>query len=144
VSDLAKQLNGPWFNQFGSCLDLTADEDGRLTGSYRSAVGGVDGGHPVSGFFARDPDGPGGSVAFTVSWRSAHSVTAWSGHYRADEDAIATTWLLSEASSEHGDWRSTSVGHDEFRRSPTEHRGAPHQASRAPNMEGAWHGGGNQ
>jgi Avidin family len=51
MSDLAKQPNGPWFNQLGSCLDLTADEDGTLAGIFRSAVGSVDGGHPVSGFF---------------------------------------------------------------------------------------------
>jgi Avidin family len=144
MSDLAKQLNGPWFNQLGSCLDLNADEDGGLTGTFRSFVGGVDGGHPVSGFFSSDPGGSGAAVAFTVSWPSVHSVTVWSGHYRAADDVIVTTWLLSEASSEHGEWRSTSLGHDEFRRSPTDHRTAPSVASRAPHVEGAWHVGGDQ
>jgi hypothetical protein len=124
MSDLAKQLNGAWFNEFGSCLDLNADEGGALTGTFRSSVGGVDGGHPVSGFFSPGPGGPDGAVGFAVSWRSAHSVTVWSGRYRAGDDAIVTTWLLSEAPSEHGEWRSTSVGHDEFRRSPTEHHSA--------------------
>ena len=132
MSDPSEQrLSGRWFNQLGSCLDVIVDGDGRLTGTFLSLVGGEDAEHAVAGFFAPDSDGPDGTVGFAVSWHSAHSVTVWSGHYRHSDDAIFTTWLLSEASSSRVEWRSTSVGHDEFRRSPSQNRIAPWLASSA-------------
>jgi hypothetical protein len=39
-SDWAQRLNGPWYNQPGSCLDVTVDQAGRLAGTFQSLVGG--------------------------------------------------------------------------------------------------------
>ena len=125
VKDMAQRLNGRWFNQFGSRLDLTVDETGRLAGTFHSSVGGVAGAHPVAGFFAVDSESADGAVGFAVSWGPARSLTVWSGHYRKKDDAIFTTWLLSEASSSHGEWRSTSVGHDKFHKSRSGEGDAP-------------------
>jgi Avidin family len=132
LSDLARQLNGTWFNQLGSCLDLRIDDAGRVSGLFQSSVGGVDGGHEVTGFVAADPDGPDGAIGFAVAWEAAHSLTVWSGHYRREFDTIFTTWLLSEACSPHGEWRSTTVGHDEYRRSRVEAATTAWLASSAP------------
>ena len=131
VDNMGVRLQGIWFNQFGSRLNLTVDETGRLAGTFDSSVGGVDRAHPVTGFFAADTESPDGAVGFAVSWGTAHSLTVWSGHYREKDDAIFTVWLLSEASSAHGDWRSTSVGHDEFRRVPSDQGGTLWPTTRA-------------
>lgn len=125
VDDMVQRLKGPWLNQFGSRLHLTVDETGGLAGTFDSSVGGVDGKHPVTGFFAADSESADGAVGFAVSWGMARSLTVWSGHYREKDDAILTIWLLSEASSPHGEWRSTSVGHDEFRRLRSDEGDAP-------------------
>ena len=130
-TELAKQLSGPWFNQLGSRLDLQADDDGRLTGTMRSPVGGVGGSHRVTGYFDAVSEARDRALGFAVSWGSADSVTVWSGHYRVDEGVIVATWLLSRSAPGTGEWRSTLIGHDQFRRSPAEAGGAD-WASSAP------------
>ena len=117
-SDLARQLSGAWFNQLGSRLDLQADDDGRLRGTYQSPVGGVEGTHPVTGYFDADGDGPDRAVGFAVRWQSACSVTVWSGHFQVADEVLLTTWLLSGGALGPGEWRATLIGHDEFHRSP--------------------------
>ena len=130
-TDTGKQLSGPWFNQLGSRLDLQADDDGRLTGTIRSPVGGVGGSHRVTGYFDAGSEVRDKALGFAVSWGSAYSVTVWSGHYRGDEGVIVATWLLSRSAPGAGEWRSTLTGHDEFRRSPSATGGAD-WASSAP------------
>ena len=137
VGDVAERLSGPWFNQLGSRLDLAVDDEGRLSGTFRSSVGVVDDGHAVSGFFATDADGAHGALGFAVSWGAAGSITVWSGHYHESDEVILTTWLLSEAPSWHGDWRSTLVGSDEFRRSESERRSVPWLATSEPHPSAA-------
>ena len=133
---LEERLNRPWFNQLGSRLDLRAEYGGLLSGTFRSAVGGIEGSHALTGFFSPDADGRGATVGFAVSWHGAHSVTVWSGHFREELDTLSTTWLLSECSSVDA-WRSTSVGHDKFCRSfPQQHVASPVSSS-APDLSRA-------
>jgi Avidin family len=117
-TDLAKQLSGPWFNQLGSRLDLQADVEGHLGGTIQSPVGGVRGSHPVTGYFDVGSGARDRAVGFAASWGSANSVTVWSGHYRGDEGVIVANWLLTTSEPGAGEWRSTLIGHDQFRRSP--------------------------
>ena len=130
-TDLAKQLTGPWFNQLGSRLDLKADEDGQLTGTIHSPVGGIGGSHRVTGYVDATSDARDRALGFAVSWGSADSVTVWSGHYRQDEGVIFATWLLSRSAPGSGEWRSTLIGHDQFRCSPAAPAGDD-RASSAP------------
>lgn len=108
-------LSGVWCNQLGSTLHLCAhEEDGSIVGSLQSVVGGVPGPHPVVGYFVDVGDGL-GVIGFVVRWSSSRSVTSWTGHFNLHEGTLTTSWLLTEASLEDGEWASTRVGHDVFR-----------------------------
>ncbi len=131
--DVSKQLSGPWFNQLGSRLDLQAGDDGQLTGTIRSPVGGVEGSHPVTGFFDVGSDRGTRAIGFAASWTPTHSVTVWSGHYHGSDDVILTTWLLSGNTPGSSAWRSTLIGHDRFSRSPSD-GGTADTGSSAPEV----------
>ncbi|MDE3087750.1 MAG: hypothetical protein KGJ77_13445 [Acidobacteriota bacterium] len=114
---LAVVLGGRWRNQLGSELVLEPESDGNLRGTYRTATGaGTEVAAPVHGSW--DP-GAGGDcvvVGFAVAWRTVHAVTTWCGRYRAVEDTIEASWLMSSETDPHDDWRSTFTGHDVFHR----------------------------
>ncbi len=112
----AQQVSGLWVNQFGSLLEIECDGAGHVTGTFESGVGGGSGRHEVIGFVDPTPSTVTVPVGLVVTWRPAHSVTVWSGHYRSDEDTIAATWLLAGEPADHQDWHATTVGHDLFHR----------------------------
>ncbi len=122
--DLYERIGGTWYNQLSSRVDLEADAAGRLSGSFHSSVGMVRGEHPIAGYFNPTRD-DGGTLGMVVSWRSASSVTVWSGRFEPDGEIISATWLLTGGPVGHDDWRSTVIGHDVFRRSAPGSASAP-------------------
>jgi hypothetical protein len=122
-------IDGIWYNELGSRMELKALPDGNVTGTYESKVGDVKGEYALEGRVHTAPlPGEGQAVAWTVawqnSWQDAHSVTAWSGQYQqADEGSISALWLLTMETTPPGNWESTLVGEDVFTRAepPPEH-----------------------
>jgi hypothetical protein len=94
--DLADRVSGLWFNQLGSRVMLNVDEDGRLSGSMHSNVGGVEGEYAVIGSFDASVDATIGVIGFVVDWYPVHSVCTWSGRYDPDADVIDVAWLLTD------------------------------------------------
>jgi hypothetical protein len=123
-------LDGKWFNELGSEMNITMGADGKVTGTYQTAVaddGPLPPPRPLLGIAdAAAGIGTPQSVAFVVNWRHAESetgsVTAWSGQLRAlsvsgkTEEVIVTTWLLTTETAVSEDWTSTLVGKDFFAR----------------------------
>ncbi|MFI8089341.1 avidin/streptavidin family protein [Streptomyces sp. NPDC086080] len=117
-------IDGQWYNEFGSQMNLESDPEGTLTGRYVSAVGHTPGTYLVTGRHD-GPTSPGHGIAvgWTVAWRNEHgnvgSVTSWSGQFFSDPDRIFTTWLLTRSATAEA-WESTVVGQDVFtRQKPT-------------------------
>ncbi|NGO72182.1 hypothetical protein G5C65_28310 [Streptomyces sp. SB3404] len=118
-----KRLAGVWHNQLGSVMKLKVGDDGRLSGSYESAVGNAERTYVLTGRVDAEPAGgkQGTTLGWTVSWRNefrnAHSNTTWSGQYfRKGGERINTQWLLTRSTTPANEWESTWVGHDEFAR----------------------------
>lgn len=110
-------LEGTWFNQHGSRLDLVVHPDGRLDGAFRSGVGfsGLDEPYVVNGRL-RDH-----LVTFHVDFGEHGTITAWTGHSGLDhgEPTIHTLWHMAvrEAGGQaHALWRGTWSGADTFTR----------------------------
>ncbi|KAJ8518249.1 hypothetical protein ONZ45_g4689 [Pleurotus djamor] len=117
-------ISGTWYNELGSRMELTANTDGSLTGSYFSAVGGVPKAYPLSGRYnLKVPSGQGVAIGWAVSYeveeKGIHSVATWSGQFFASpEPVILTQWLLSSSTQPKDLWQSTNLGHDEFTKAP--------------------------
>jgi hypothetical protein len=123
-------LDGTWYNELQSTMQLAVAADGSVSGTYQTAVSGsncAQGTFPVSGR-ARPGGGTKVNVGFAVSWENAQStcdaVTAWSGEYRTvsvngvQTEMIKTTWLLTIETDQPDDWKSTLIGQDVFTRTP--------------------------
>lgn len=108
-------IEGSWHNQLGSCMELRVYDDGRITGTMCSPVGGATGEQPLTGYVEPLAEGQGG-IGFVVAWRSTGSVAVWSGHYDTRAGVISTNWLLTGGQFGTNEWQSTRVGHDEFHR----------------------------
>ncbi|KAF7295673.1 Avidin family protein [Mycena indigotica] len=117
------QLTGTWYNELGSVMSLTADENGGLTGTYNSAVGDAEFEYVLTGRFdTTPPDGEGVSLGWAVAWkngyRDANSTTTWSGQFypgdTADDNTIVTQWLLTSSTTPANNWDSTAIGNDLF------------------------------
>ena len=114
----AGRLVGKWFNELGSCMNITAARDGMLHGKYETAVGIADKTYDLTGRYDTD----GNSLGWTVTWNnctgSSYSTTGWSGQYQLDpctkEPRILTTWLLTAQTNPSNDWNSTNIGADVF------------------------------
>jgi Avidin family len=116
-------ISGVWYNKLGSEMILTADENGGLTGTYKSAVGNAEDFYILAGRYDASPplDGSGDSVGWVVTFRNhlrnAHSTTAWSGQYfDGGAERILTNWLLTSSTTPDSVWNSTNIGHDTFTR----------------------------
>lgn len=112
MTDAVKGLSGTWHNQRGSVMTVQVDDNGLLTGTYRSAVGLCPGvAHALTGRFARDSR----AVAFCVHWDGTSSATAWSGAWNPSTSTLCTTWVLTLARPSQADdeWQN-EVGHDKF------------------------------
>jgi len=116
------KLSGHWYNQLGSNMALTADENGGLHGKYHSAVGEAEDFYILTGRFDTSPPSDEGiSVGWVVTWRNrklnANSTTTWSGQYfDVGEERILTQWLLTSSTEPKSAWKSTNLGYDTFTR----------------------------
>jgi len=133
----ASRISGLWYNQLGSRVEFVTDEEGSITGSVHSSVGGVPGSHPLTGYFDPNPGDGRGALGFVVRWPPTHSVTVWAGHYELDRDVILATWLLTGGPFTRDEWRSTLVGHDIFVREPQPVDGTVDWASSIPTSVGS-------
>ena len=112
-----RTLSGSWRNQLGSELQLEADDQGGIYGKFRNSVGLRAGEWvPVVGSFDPSPSQGSTVLGFVVDWSQVHCVTAWSGQYRPGLETINATWIMTAESDGADEWRSTTVGHDVFRR----------------------------
>jgi hypothetical protein len=113
---MSKDLNGIWYNQHGSMLELDISDAGRLVGTFETGVGLSERGErfPVTGFTCGD------LVAFTVTFRDRHSLTSWVGHAfgSGDEQRMETLWHMAvEFPPNHKPdekWKGTWAGSDVF------------------------------
>ena len=121
-------IEGVWYNQHGSKLDLKASGTHELTGCFSSASGLAaksDEPSPVRGFIAGD------LVAFVCDFGKFGSLTTWTGHVvtEGEEPVIETQWQMAVAlPSPHGSeelWRGLWTGWDAFHRTPPELKKAP-------------------
>ncbi len=111
-------VEGKWYNAFGSTLNIGPVLNGGFALQYETAVSAgqcAQGVFDGSGFFSTT----GNVLAFTVLWINSlsdcKSVTTWSGVYDPDSDSITAIWLLT-AYSPDNPWAPTSVGEDHFQR----------------------------
>lgn len=116
-------IEGVWYNQHGSKLELVTDEAGAIRGTFSSASGLAAkeyAGQPVSGFWSN------ALVAFACNFGKFGSLTAWTGHLVDEHGApcIETQWQMAVTlpAPRHVDdlWRGTWTGSDVFRREPPE------------------------
>ena len=86
---MSAAMNGKWYNQHGSELELVVEADGRLRGTFRSGVGfpQPDETFDVVGFVAGD------LVSFAVSFSQYDSITSWTGHF-GERDGTQTIYAL--------------------------------------------------
>lgn len=116
---MTSKLEGVWYNQHGSKLELSAQEGGVLRGTFSSASGLAAKeykGQPISGYWSNH------LVAFVCNFGKFGSLTAWTGHLVEEHDArcIETQWQMAvtlPAPEQPDDlWRGTWTGSDVFRR----------------------------
>ena len=117
---IATKLSGTWYNELGSEMILVADNNGGLSGRYKSAVGEAEDFYILAGRYdTSPPSGEGVSLGWAVTFhndkRNAHSTTTWSGQFFDDgSERILTHWLLTSSTTPSNVWRSTNIGHDTF------------------------------
>lgn len=108
----AVDVVGSWKNERGSLLVIDAVVDGKLQGTFRSAVGNVD----PSKSFALVGVVRGDVIGFTVDFGAAGSVASWVG--QVDGDTLRTQWHLSRDVVDQDEaaklWSSTLSGADAF------------------------------
>lgn len=112
----ACHLLGRWRNQYGSEMNLTKCEDGKITGTFKTGVGAHEPGemHELTGFLA------GKLISFTVNFGKYDTLTAWTGQYHKQEgrDRIETMWHLARTIPENGRrdrlWAGVWTGADTF------------------------------
>lgn len=111
-------FSGGWINQRGSSVELSVDDRGRLSGTFRTAVGvpSAQESFPLCGFVLGD------LITFTVSFGVHESVTAWAGQHTivSGRERIETLWHLakniSDAQEQRGLWAAVLAGADSFER----------------------------
>ena len=108
----AVDVVGTWKNERGSLLVIDAVLDGKLQGSFRSAVGNVD----PSKSFTLVGVVRGDVIGFTVDFGAAGSVASWVG--QVEGETLRTQWHLSRDVSNDDEasklWSSTMSGADAF------------------------------
>ncbi|KAF7303993.1 Structural origins of high-affinity biotin binding To Streptavidin [Mycena indigotica] len=123
------RLTGKWYNELGSCVELSADRLFGLSGKYNSSVGEAASEYFLSGTFDRVPPaadgGKGVTLGWTVGWNNtaygdSHSASTWAGQVFLGQDPawdiITTQWLLTVSTAATRVWASTNLGSDVFRR----------------------------
>lgn len=122
---MSSQLHGKWYNELGSCMNITSEVNGTLSWTYESLVGDAEYSYTLSGRYDALPDrrSLGWTVTRTNQYHStSKSTTCWSGQFQIQPDTlepqILTTWLLTVQTTPEDDWNSTNVGADVFTRCP--------------------------
>ena len=117
-------LIGKWYNELGSCMNITYAKEGMLKGLYNTKVGNAENDYPLTSRYDYLEDRR--SLGWTVTWvngihDTSKSTTCWCGQYQCNPDTkepqILTTWLLTTQTTPVDDWNSTNVGQDVFTRS---------------------------
>lgn len=109
-------IDGAWYNELGSHLELATDAEGHLTGTFHSEVGGDERPQPIAGVVDLAPPDGTAVLGFTVSWPATHSVSVWAGQCDLERQVIETTWLLTSELRGEQAWHSMLVGHNRFTR----------------------------
>ena len=115
-------LEGTWYNELGSTLEISPQQDGTVQGRYSSNVASC-GWYPIGGMWDPSP-GPGQNCGWVVDWNSgecpAGTLTSWSGQYWAADgqyqETIVTMWHLTYEVPQSSQWQSTLDGKDVFTR----------------------------
>jgi hypothetical protein len=117
-------IEGYWYNELGSRMQIGVDSDGLVSGQYWTPVGQAKDAYRLIGLTA-PTQGPDTVFGWTVYWSNLssgdlRSQTAWMGQYHrasgfADEYIVAH-WLLTQKTLPADDWRDTLIGTDTFRR----------------------------
>ena len=122
-------INGSWVNQNGSSVEIAVDDQGRISGQYRSrkgrAVAGLS--YPISGIQN------GELVAFYVNWldteTNLHAITSFAGRCAVNSegrDVIHTLWVLARQFEDDARvkptqaWNTFLTNADVFLRASTE------------------------
>ena len=111
-------FSGKWHNQHNSELDITASDDGTVSGTFHTAVGspGPAEGFPLTGFVCGD------LITFSVSFGKFQSVTAWAGQHTVEDgvEEIETMWHLAVNIEDRAEkdwlWSGIRSGADTFLR----------------------------
>ena len=92
-------INGKWKNQYNSVMEIKAHADGRITGTFQTAIGRptFDEKFELTGKINKE------TIAFIVDFAHYGSIACWTGRITEDLDgeAIHSLWHLSQ--SEGGD-----------------------------------------
>lgn len=115
------QIDGTWYNELNSTMQLTTAPDGSLRGQYTTGVPQPTGPYTLTGRYdtTQNTDV---TLTFCVSWNGVpgnfHSATGWSGLYQQTPsgEQITALWLLCTSTPLAQDWQSTKVGQDVFKR----------------------------
>jgi hypothetical protein len=117
-ADAKVDFSGQWKNQRGSSLELAVDDRGRVSGTFRTAVG-----TPFpSETFALCGVVAGDLIAFSVGFGAHESVTAWAGQHTiaGGRERIETLWHLArnipDQAEERSLWGAILAGADTFER----------------------------
>jgi len=119
-------LDGRWFNQHNSEIQISVHDDGLLRGFLRieKSMNGKEE-YPLTGFFSGD------AIAFCVRFDDHNCVTAWSGHIAdvpdcPEEKVLVTLWQMSVGVGHQAEKLHLSIfsGADNFVRQPNASRAA--------------------
>ncbi|XP_028403066.1 uncharacterized protein LOC114525820 [Dendronephthya gigantea] len=116
-------LNGTWYNDFGSEIILQQSKSGIITGEFRTAVevkkGSAGETHALvygSGVYRR----PNTTFSLVIVWRDGASVAGWVGECNLCTNNAASlqmNWLLrSKVDNCNDEWKSTRYGENTFTR----------------------------
>ena len=111
-------FSGLWKNQRGSSIEVDVDAGGRVSGTFRTAVGVPypQEAFPLCGFVQGD------LIAFSVSFGQHESVTAWAGQHTIIDgrERIETLWHLARNVPDEDEsrslWAAILAGADVFER----------------------------
>jgi len=111
-------FSGHWRNQRGSSIELAVDDQGRVSGTFRTAVGVPSPREtfPLCGLVTGD------LIGFTVSFGVHESVTAWAGQHAivGGRERIETLWHLARNIADEDEpralWSAILSGADTFER----------------------------
>lgn len=111
-------FNGNWRNELKSDMELTVDNAGAVTGTYRTGVGvpGATEEFDLVGFASGD------LLSFTANFGQYGSLTSWVGQHTmaGGAERIRSLWLLArnvaDADEDKQLWGAVLTGADTFRR----------------------------